>query len=54
MNFDFTKNKDTRRLTKENIFFVASRVVFWKTKFQETVVISIVEVEYITFIHATQ
>ena len=45
----FTRNKNTRRLTKENFFFVANRPVFQETKHQEIVVISIVKAKYIAF-----
>ena len=32
VNFDFTGCKNTRQLTKENIFLVAGGLVSWKTK----------------------
>ena len=54
INFNFTGNKNTKRSNEGNIFFIANRPVFWKTKYQETLAISIVKVEYMAFTHTTQ
>jgi len=46
---DYVGCKDTRRSTKGNVFIVAGRPVSWESKCQETVALSIVESEYMTF-----
>ena len=47
---NFIEDKDTRRSTENHEFFIASGPV---SKYQETIVISTVEAEYIAFICIT-
>ena len=54
VNFDFAGNKNIQRSTEGNVFFVASGPVSWETKWQEMVIISTIETEYIAFIQTTQ
>ena len=51
INSDFARDKNTRRSTKENVFFVANGPMSLETKHQETITISTVEAEYIIFTH---
>ncbi len=51
---DFAGDNDTRRSTEDHIFFVAGGPVSWASKWQETVALSTVEVEYMAFTRATQ
>jgi len=51
---DYAGCKDTRRSTKENVFIVAGGPVSWESKHQETVVLSIVESEYMAFVKNMQ
>ena len=51
INSDFARDKNTRRSTKENVFFVANGPMSLETKHQETIAISTVEAEYIIFTH---
>ena len=49
---DYAGCKDTRHSTEGNVFIVADKPVSWKSKCQETVALSTVESEYMTFTHA--
>ena len=53
MDSDFAGCKDTRRSTEGNIFVVAGGPVSWESKRQETVALSTVEAEYMSFSRAT-
>ena len=53
VNLDFVRDKYTQRSIKGNLFFVTDGLVFWETKWQETVTIFTVEAKYIAFIWAT-
>jgi len=46
IDLDYTGYKDTRCLTKGNVFIVAGRLVSWESKHQETVALSTVKSEY--------
>ena len=50
---DYTRCKDTRQLTEGHIFVVAGGPVSWQSKWQETVALSTVELEYMAFTCAT-
>jgi len=51
INSDFARDKNIRRSTKENVFFVAYVPMSLETKHQEIIVISAVEAEYMIFTH---
>jgi len=53
VDLDYTGCKDTRGSTKDNIFMVAGGPVSWECKRQDTVVLSIVETEFMAFSKAT-
>jgi len=53
VNSDYTGCKDIRYSIKGNIFIIAGGPVSWESKCQETMVLSTVESEYMTFTHAT-
>jgi len=46
VDLDFTNDKDTWRFTKRHVFYTGRGLILWATKWQETVVISATEVEY--------
>jgi len=50
---DFAGCRESRQSTEGNIFIVTGGLVSWKSKCQETVVLSIVEAEYIAFTRVT-
>ena len=49
INSDFARDKNTRRSTQENVFFVANGPMSLEIKHQEIIVISVVEAEYMIF-----
>lgn len=53
VDLDFASNKNTRHLTERNIFFMTGRPILWKSKYQKTITLSIIETEYMIFTHTT-
>jgi len=49
---DFADCKDTYHSTKGNIFIITEGPVSWESKRQKTIVLSMVEVEYMGFSRA--
>jgi len=49
VDFNFAGCRELRYSTESNIFIIAGEPVSWKSKCQETMVLSTVEAEYIAF-----
>jgi len=53
VDLDFAGCRNTRQLTKGNVFLVAGGPVSWECKQNEMMALSAVEVEYMAFVRAT-
>ena len=53
-DMDYGECKDTQRLTSGYVFMMAGRPVTWSSKYQATVALSTVEVEYVAMSRCAQ